>query len=505
MPIKSPLSRLVKDESGQIIPWLVFLSILIIGAAGLTLDLGHAYICYRKLQGSTDAAALAGAYYMTLNGETQAEVSSEVTAYSSTPGTGANQSPNLPQANITTTSYKCITDSPLVTIQCTAFNTATTGSPNGDNVIVVTQTAVVPTYFIRVLSLFAKGPPVSLTLTSTATAAMESGPPKQVNVAMIVDTTASMGNEDSDPLCNNTQINCALAGVQTMLSYLTPCAAGYTSSSCTAYDQVSIFTFPPFQASTASADTDCGGSSSPTIEPYSTPAAGATWSAPTGTATTYQVTGFLSNYSSTNGSGGSSNSSSALIKATGKSTSSCPGMATPGGDGTYYAGVIYAAQSALMYEQSLNSNTENIMIILSDGDATATSGKVVNSSGGNVGNNGAIYPSLQDQCAQAIKAAQYATNQGTIVYTVAYGAESSGCTSDATDTTYPTLAGVTPCQAMEQMSSGWPANTSHFFSDSTESGEVGACPSANGGSLNEIFQNLTGQFANARLLPNGIS
>jgi hypothetical protein len=181
-------------------------------------------------------------------------------------------------------------------------------------------------------------------------------------------------------------------------------------------------------------------------------------------------------------------------------------MGTPGGDGTYYAGVIYSAQSALTYEQSLNPNTENIMIILSDGDATATSGKIVNSTGGAVGNNGSTYPSLQDQCAQAIAAANYATSQGTIVYTVAYGAESSGCTSDQYNAkTNPSGTNVTPCQAMEQMSSGWPGDQSHFFSDSTESSEKGACPSANGGSLNEIFQNLASQFANARLLPNGIS
>ena len=50
----------LKDERGQMVPWLLLLSGVLIGVAGLTIDLGHAYICHRELLASTDAAALAG-------------------------------------------------------------------------------------------------------------------------------------------------------------------------------------------------------------------------------------------------------------------------------------------------------------------------------------------------------------------------------------------------------------------------------------------------------------
>jgi hypothetical protein len=522
--MKRNLLEMIRNESGQIIPWMALMISLILGAAGLTIDLGHAYVCYRQLQSSTDAAALAGAYAMAQNGATVASVKSEVNAFSSiqTPTVGANYTGNLGNAAVEI-SYKCITDSGLVSVGCVAFNTSTTNTPNGENVIVVAQQASVPTYFIRALTFWKKTPVSSLRLAAVSTAAMQSGPPTQVNVALVVDSTASMGQNDNDPLCNNTRINCALAGVQTLLENLTPCAAGYTSTTCTSYDRVSLFTFPAIETSQVSDDTNCS-NTNPQIESYTTPAKGSSWTGTGGLSTattTYQVTPFATNYSSTNSKGGSfpSTSSSTIIAAT-TTTGKC-GLNTPGGAGTYYAGVIYAAQSALTYEASINANTKNIMVILSDGNAGSGYGTtetnscslpggycILNSTGGAATYNSGLYPSDWDQCAQAVAAAQYATSQGTTVYTVAYGS-SPGCPSDVYNkTSNPAGTGLTPCQAMEEMSTGWPADTSHFYSDSTSSGggeTSGYCPSVNGGSLKTIFQNLAGQFSAARLVPNSIS
>ncbi len=439
--------EVLRNESGQVLPWMVLLITLILGATGLTIDLGHAYVCYRQLQASTDAAALAGAYAMTASGATQASVESEVNAFSSIQNTqtnGANANGNLQNA-AAQTSFKCVTDSEMVSVGCVAFNTSTTGTPSGYNVIQVTQQATVPTYFIGMLAFWSKNPPNSLRLSSVATAAMQSGPPEQVNVAIIVDTTASMSQTDTDPACGKPRITCALAGIQTMLENLTPCAAGYTIKNCTPFDRVSLFTFPAVEASQVVYDTDCTGRT-PAIESYTTPASGSSWTGTGGLSsatTTYQITDFAYNYSSTNGKGGAlpSTSSSPVVAAT--TTKGGCGMQAPGGAGTYYAGVIYEAQSALANESSMYANTKNIMVILSDGDAgsgtfntrTKTDSNscsvgtcILNSTGGaatNLGpvNGKASYPSLLDQCAQAVQAAQYATSQGTTVYTVAYGSE----------------------------------------------------------------------------------
>ncbi|MFZ0745215.1 MAG: pilus assembly protein TadG-related protein [Terracidiphilus sp.] len=494
---KPILQKIYREESGQMLPWIVMLMVLFIGMAGLTLDLGHAYICYRELQASTDAAALAGAYAMTLPTATVANVTTAVQNASSQGPGGANMNINLPQAAVTP-HFACV---PYVT---TTFGVPCTAGVMGDNAIQVTQTAVIPTMFIRILSLWGINSASSINLTTVATAALKGAAPAQYNVAMVVDSTNSMGQNDTDVNCGDTRIHCALQGVQTMLGLLAPCAIGSPAGGCTPYDQVSLFTFPPVEANTASDDTSCP-SSTPTITPYTTPAKGATWAAPTGTAGTYQITTYLSNYSSTNQTGGSLNTSSGLTIATGGGVGTkknpCNGIQTPGGDGTYYAGAIYAAASSLVAAQAANPGSVNALIILSDGDANST--KIAGST-----NNGATYGSAQDQCAQAIAAAQYAAGlPNTTVYTIAYGSPNSGCSTDVKSKSNAAGTGVTPCQAMEQMSSGWSSGDySHFFSDASASANPGQCISTDypGLALDDIFTALTYQFGKSRLIPNSV-
>lgn len=506
--MRKNLIKILRNESGQVLPWMVLLSTLILGATGLTIDLGHAYVCYRQLQASTDAAALAGAYAMTISGATPTSVKNEVSAFSSIQSTGANANGNLQNAAVQT-AFDCVSGGAVAMVNagCTAF--AAPGVA-GDNVIQVTQQATVPTFFIGMLAFWSKNPPNSLRLSTVATAAMQSGPPQQVNVAMVVDTTASMASTDTDPNCGKTRIYCALAGVQTLLEGLTPCAAGFTGSTCTPYDRVSLFTFPSIETSQVSDDTNCSGTN-PQIEPYATPAPGSAWSTLSSATTTYQISDYSTNYSSTNGKGGSmpSTSSSPVVAAT-TPTGKC-GMNTPGGAGTYYAGAIYEAQSSLIAQSTAHSNTKNVLIILSDGDASSGGGGnscklpggvcMLNSSGQPATNNGATYPSLQDQCAQAVAAAQYAARQGTAVYTVAYGSPGSGCSTDKFNAkTNPAGTNITPCQTMQEMAS----DPSYFYSDSTAAGG-GACPAPAGAlPLDAIFADLASSFSAARLIPNNM-
>ena len=134
----------IPDERGQMLPWMVFLIALFMGAAGLSVDLGHAYVCYRELQASTDAAALAGAAELASPTATTALVDSAVSTYSSVPG-GLNANPNLQETSSSvSTTLACVTS---VDVSCT-------GSPTGDNALQVVQTATIPTFFIRMLSVF---------------------------------------------------------------------------------------------------------------------------------------------------------------------------------------------------------------------------------------------------------------------------------------------------------------------------------------------------------------
>jgi hypothetical protein len=195
-------------------------------------------------------------------------------------------------------------------------------------------------------------------------------------------------------------------------------------------------------------------------------------------------------------------SGNSLVKAAG-GISGCTSMANPGGEGTYYAGVIYAAQSALIAEQAAFPGSQNVLIIISDGDADIPNGTKDTGNNYEMGSAGnvATYPGTKQECAQAVTAAQNIAKANlygngaipTKVYSVAYGAASSGCSTD-------TSPSITPCQTMQNIASA-PQN---FFSDYTATQNSGQCISASRPTtnLNQIFTIIAGDLAVAHLISN---
>jgi Flp pilus assembly protein TadG len=493
LTLPSYLSRVLLDQNGQVLPWMAFLFCLFIGAAGITVDLGHAYVCYRELQASTDAAALAAGFELSQPTATVASVKAVASNYGSA-NNGANVNSNLPNTNITT-DLNCSASVANLGILCSS-------GPTGYNVVRVAQSVVVPTYFMKAFAIFGVQGAKTVSLTAVSTAAARGATNSQYNVAVVIDTTASMNTNDNDAACGNTRIHCALQGVQTLLKALSPCTTSGSGRDCSggkAFDQVSLFTFPNIQANHANRDTSCP-TSNPAIPNYYTPVRGATWSAPTGTSATYQITDISSDWSSTGKQNGDLNTSSSLSIASGASTASnCKGLQAPGGDGTYYAGAIYAAQSALMAAQAANPKSENALIILSDGDAQSDKIKVT----GTVQKAGTLtpkltvdYPSSANQCQQAIDAANFASSQGTTVYTIAYGAANSGCSKDKSGP----LAGLSPCSTLKKMATA-PGN---FYSDANASQNKGQCTSTENPnlSLDQIFKAIQTSLSFSRLVPN---
>jgi hypothetical protein len=474
---------------------MVFLMCLIFGAAGLTIDLGHAYVSYRQLQTSTDAAAMGGAYAMVQGGATRASVTTYVQNFSS--AGGANATPNLPSPTIATT-YGCLPLNNLITADCS-------GSGTNANVIQVTQQSTIPTYFIKALAIFGITGAKSLTLTATATATM-GGIPDQVNVAIVLDSTASMAQSASN--CGgSSKIKCALNGVQTLLSHLAPCTAATATSgaTCAPFDSVSLFTYPNVQANQVSNDTACKGTMSKSyIIPYTAPSApkasDTKWTAPTGTTGTYQISGYSSDWSSNNALGGSFGASSNIVNATGGSTgSNCNGIQALGGQGTYFAGAINAAQGSLQAQSFTNTGTRNVMIILSDGDANSSSAEITGASGlsskdTTPGHKPYQYGSANSECHQAIDAANNATANGTTVFAIAYGSSNTpGC---STDNATQFSSTISPCQTLQQITSGYASGDhSHFYSD-------GSCSSVYSlTDLKGIFSSISTQLTRPRLIP----
>ena len=450
-----------RDESGQVLPMVAVMLVMLLGMAGLVVDVGHAYYCHRELQMASDAAALAGAG--SLLGTTP---QATAMAYSAVQG-GQNQRANLDGVKMMSgyPKLRCLTTLKNQGVACAA--------PSNANAITVVQQATVPMYFAV---LFGK---TSMSISASATAAMRGAGTTPNNVMIVLDSTGSMNDFDSDSNCAGTRESCAQAGVRVLLNNLAPCGTGLATCGpvtdgnvANAVDKVALMTFPGVSSATEAAnDFNCGGRS-PEIAPYSYP-----------TLPTYQIVNWSSDYR-TSSSAKSLTSSSNLVVASG-GANGCTGLRAIGGEGTYYAGVIYAAQAALAAASS--KGTQNIMIVLSDGDANASSKAMPGAS-----TSTGTYPSTRNQCAQAVTAAQAATAAGTRVYTIAYGANANGCFTDT--------SGITPCQTMQQMAS----SAQYFYSDYTAAAGSGSCISASQpvSGLNQIFTQIAGDLTLARLIPD---
>ena len=176
-----------------------------------------------------------------------------------------------------------------------------------------------------------------------------------------------------------------------------------------------------------------GSCSTPTHEPYTFPATtlaayapatatnGPYYATAPNVATTYEDTpinsskgtadgdanGFVVNYWASPKTLVSSSSSSLVDELNG-----C--LTNPGGESTYYAGVIYAAQAALTAEQKLYPTAKNAIILMSDGQANVTDYSKLASGAPTAGTNGqpasdylklasgTAYPSATNECQQAI-------------------------------------------------------------------------------------------------------
>jgi hypothetical protein len=584
---KTPMMRrFVKAERGQtlVLTALMFFALMGLSAAGL--ETGHVYCAYRLLRASTNAAALAGGQAMPDVGTSSDGISAgtawgNVNGYSSI-STGLNAT-NMLQSDAISAAFSCSTTVQSSYNLLCQTNTGTgTTCASGCNVLTVTQTAKVNLWFGGFVGVR------TFNLSASAEASMRGGSNTPYNIALILDTTSSM-HSDSAPSGDScpggdSQIQCAVYGLQTMLELLDPCALNTTCSSSSTYvDAVALFAFPALEFSDRSSDDFanedyCGGT--PTPVPYAFPnvtGTGTGTSTPTSTnlslpytsgatdAGSYQLipnqgSQFDNAYKS-NDETQTLNTSDYLAKAAG---SGCTGLYAEGGEGTYYAQAIYAAQSALATMQSNNPGSVNVLIILSDGDANACNMQANTASGGNgstscengtseivainnpnntncssvtvpclngtcptsttctsnPNHNSYQYPSALGECWQSVQAAQYATSKGTRVYTVAMGSETglpgtggnnASCSTDRTTLsetslsngaeTYPSgTYSGSACNAIGAMAS----DANKFFSDQSQSPPC----KATGGNVNftsipSIFGAIAASLTDARLIPNG--
>lgn len=465
--------------------------VALLGFSALVVDMGYIIYSQKRLDAATAAAALAGG--QDLWSQPWATVQSSVYQYSGYTGTVAGYKVN----GATQSSFPAVT--PAATYYNTLSITGTLLSIEGGqiptqpgvlpfsqakstyNAIRVTQKATVPLFFAPILGI------PNATITSTATASAGGGAAQPLNVEIVLDTTQSMNA--NDPNCGNiSKLQCAINGAQSLIAQLT--AAG---------DNVGIVVFPPQSAQYTG--TGCPPSSPTTVDyMLGTPAGVDTSGTSYSTLMTMQgASSYLTN--------GQVNKTSPLAKALGISGSGCTGLAAPGGKGTYYAQAVSQAQANLCKMSGATATNgctgtgngeQNVMVILSDGDAGSS-----NINGSANDNN---------QCYQAIQAANAAKTAKTWVYVIGYQPPtSSACTTDKyNNSSNTTGTNIQPCGALQRMAGTTstalptvngpgtsPAVSSYFYSDSA------GCSSPNAiGSVSSMFTSIGTALTGSRLLPN---
>jgi hypothetical protein len=519
--------KVLDDQRGQVLPWVTSMMLVLLGMAGLTVDVGRAFVMQRQLQYSTNAAALAGA------GTLPNSPTSVADNYSSKASGDSNFSALMGTVT-TTVTPKCLTTLTKAGLLC--------GTPTDANAVQVTQTLALRTTFMNVFSII--NPAMStINLKAVATAAEAGGTPQAANIAILQDTTASMNDADNGSNCSGTQITCSLQGMITLLQSADPCGKNITCVASTSdplevqnsIDTVSLFVFPAVTTATESNDSTCP-TSNPTIVPYTfqnVTAASPNYTQPA--TATYQIVGWSGNYRPSDTS--PLDPSSQIVIAAGGG--SCSGIKSPGGEATYYAQAINATQAALVALAAQQAPTLNgatppipVIIILSDGDATAcatnanTAADACNSAGdltatvghlngtttasgctaaNNCSPTGTTYPSAVGECGQAVQASANAAAAGTRIYTIGYGAlTSGGCTTDKLYSASVTSgggswsAGDQPCAAIAAM-----ASDPHYFYSDQGQGCVSALNS--GASLSNItgaYNAIIAGLTNPVLIPN---
>lgn len=431
--------RLRKDESGVAFLYVTMTLPVIIALTSLAIDLGYVWYIKTRLQVAADMGALAGASKLYTDDEDA--VKDLATTYVNL---------NLP-SDWTGGTKPSATGTPEVTCVPTIEEMGLTcESTSEGNALLVTVNATAPLFFASALGFDT----ISLSAKSLVTGGGSSPPP--LNVAIVLDATASMSwdlGTSCGSLSDPTKIECASLAAKTLLTKL-----------WASVDQVALYTYPSFDAT-----------SKDIISCKSGATGSAKWlNYATASSPNYQLVGFNSSYADTGTPPtGGLDITSALVKALGKNATeaptsdatSCNGLNSAAiGIGTSIADAISQAQKDLVAANAAlvadgQPPRQNVMIVLSDGDANGNSRSLTSSSTPDPFRDGTdIYGlstsswvidvhRMMDQCQAAVTAADAAAATGTWVYSVAFAAPyaaKKSCFTDRPVTTVIKTATSTP-------------------------------------------------------------
>lgn len=420
--------RFGRDQAGATTILFAVAATGLLGMLGASVDVGYAFVAKRQLSDRVQADALVGVRALSTPNSTVGTIGATIASWD------ALQPLTSMVVTNTTTTLACITA------------TANLPSCNGvnPNAVKVTKTGKVSTHFLKIFGI------PQFTVTSSATAAAAGGAGTPMQLMFVIDSTQSMNNDD--PACavpgisGPSRFQCAEYSIQQVMKQLQP-----------SLTKVGLMAFPGTATQFNPAN------------PCPTQPASAAYLT---TGIHYQIGAALD--SAYNNGAGVLTDTSGMVRAVGNSATFGVGCLTAkGGQGSYSAEVLTKAQAAL----PIIAGTRNVIIFLSDGDFNAKLAQLNNKSA-----------NLTKQCGQAVTAAAAATAAGTTVYSVAYGAASTGCASGS-DT-------YNPCTTMQAIAS----DATKFFSTNSNCAIAGSPNSAN--NLPAILKQIAGSLSKPRLVLN---
>lgn len=437
-PLLSTLGRLRRDKSGAAVMFVAAGLVTTLGSAAFVIDLGNATVARRALQASTDASALAGAADINCCKDAAGTAVATAQRFSAKPG-GANASARM-----------AVTIAPgFPQLKCLASTGVSCTGPDSANAIVVRQTATVPMNFAKVFGIS------TLDIVATSTAAANAGKPKPLDVMLLLDMTGSMNN--ADPSCTiggKKRLDCAINGAYTLMAQLSPSA-----------NKIGLMTYPGAASAAEQAKAYNCSNDTPTPVAYNAKPV-------------YLTIGLSNDFRAKDGDKNPDTSSN-IVKALRGGASGCKqGITAQGGVGTYFADAITAAQNELV--TTGRTDVQKVLIILSDGDAGAEA-KYIDAT------------KYQNQCKQAVTAANSAAATGTWVYSIAFGAPTVG-----KPTSCPTeLVILSACDTMRTIAS----DPAKFYSNKIGGSTCNSAANAVS-DLTGVFSSIVESFKGSRLIPD---
>ena len=459
------VARRLREERGQVLPLTALMMVVLVGFAGLVIDVGRVYLAQRQLQNAVDSTAIAVAQNMPNDyaGWCQSVGSSaSVDCGSLSPAPpalgygGATGAQNAlfgygVTANGPTLTFICSPSgpgyqagaNPPATATCPQDTSPQDASalcnpgnmpnppPNGCNAVTVSESATVKTTFAGIFG-FSN---FNLSASGSATAPDQAITP--IDVAVVLDTTGSMSQSapGSSTVCpgvnNPDKLDCVKVGVKALLNTLYPCNPGASCNGQPPLDKVELLAFPGLTSNAAvAAEQTCNAlpgnakayddPGKPAVNPFLTEGY------------TFTVIPWENTYASWNGTKFTLNANDPLVK-TLQTGGNC-GL-KEGGD-TSYTSVLQAAQDSL--DALGNDGATHAIVVLGDGEA----------------NYGPIYTSPNEPppsaerhtpCQQAVNVGATATAAGTSIYTIGYWSPPSGNGTPDQDTQCLGMNGTNAC------------------------------------------------------------